>query len=84
MLGISNITSIKTKTNLITFKINWKKTSIYEAEEGMTVGEWLSSSYNVDKWKRATLTNISNEGWVCSIGKDSTVLENGKEYTAID
>ena len=32
---------------LISFKIDWKS---YQAEEGMTVGEWLNSGYNTDKY----------------------------------
>ena len=55
----ANWSVLKLSVNLITFTI---ESIPYQAEEGMTWGEWVNSKYNVDKyyWKNGDLRSPSS------------------------
>ena len=62
----------------------------YQAEEGMTFGEWVTSEYNTDGWyypSEDSLALINPRGNIIDYvditasAKPTDIIENGKAYS---
>jgi hypothetical protein len=69
--------------NLITFTIG---NTQYQAEEGMTWGEWVDSEYNTDNFAHDGINFVGNR--VCDVSgnqiNDDTILHDGDFYSLLN